>query len=66
MAEGMSACREKTVQVAVEQEDRGKVVLDVSKLAATGFRAEIGFEEGLKRILRGELGGKLEGNLEGK
>ena len=66
MAEGLSACREKTVEVAVEQEDRGKVVLDVSKLAATGFRAEVGFEEGLKRILRGELGGKLEGNLEGK
>jgi nucleoside-diphosphate-sugar epimerase len=38
--------------VDVEKEDTSKVVLDVSKLQATGYHAKVSFEEGLKRIIK--------------
>jgi CDP-paratose 2-epimerase len=56
-AEKISKCRENTVAVKVEKEDHSKVVLDVSKLEEAGFKAQITFEEGLRRIVeeRGKL-----------
>ena len=52
IAESISPCKETTVPVDVVKEDTSKVVLDVTKLKATGFQYEVGFEEGLKRIIK--------------
>lgn len=52
IAESISSCKDATVLVDVEKEDTSKVVLDVSKLQATGFHTEVCFEEGLKRIIK--------------
>ena len=52
VAEFISPCKEATISVKVEKEDISKVVLDVSKIKATGYQSEVGFEDGLKRIIK--------------
>ncbi|MBQ6465557.1 MAG: NAD(P)-dependent oxidoreductase [Oscillospiraceae bacterium] len=54
IAESISPCGEDTVLVPVEKEDHSRVVLNVDKLAAAGFRAPTGFAEGLKKIVEEE------------
>ncbi len=53
-AERISECKEKTICVPVEREDHSRVVLDVSKLATAGFRANTSFEQGLRAIIKEE------------
>lgn len=52
IAESLSPCKEKTVQVKVEKEDTSKVVLNTEKINSSGFHFEISFDEGLKRIIK--------------
>ena len=54
IAESISPCKENTVLVPVEKEDHSRVVLNVSKLAEAGFRAETGFVDGLRKIVEEE------------
>lgn len=52
VAESISPCKESTIHVKVEKEDTSKVVLDVTNLKSTGYQSEVGFDEGLKRIIK--------------
>lgn len=54
-AEELSECKDETIPVSVEHEDHSHVVLDVSKLKKQGFQAEIGFFEGLSKIVEEEM-----------
>ena len=54
-AEKLSPCKEPTQLVAVEHEDHSRVVLNVDKLTAAGYKAKISFAEGLRRIIEEEM-----------
>ena len=60
IAEEISDCKEPTIPVAVEKEDHTKVVLNGEKLAATGFRAKVTIEEGMKEIVKGAKEGSKQ------
>lgn len=59
IAEQLSACKEPTIQVAVEKEDHSKIVLDTEKLKKSGWTAAIPFKEGLRRIVEEARNTKL-------